>query len=395
MILTKNSNVSEAIVGDIITYTLTAENNDTFNYTSAIIKDLLTPDLNFVEGSVIVDGITLATASILSGIEVGPIPAGSKRTLEFKAQIVGNSANPIINTSTAYYTYLNSNGQTVIATEDSNPNSIDVYLAEIQVTKTASTSNVSLSDPIIYTVTVANVGNTDAYTVIFKDLLPAGLKLVPGSFKVGTTIVNDVNLTQGVDLGAIPAGSTVTLQYQVTVTGGSCSGFLCNKAYVTYNYVQPNGVTGNKQSNMASACVEARITSFKQLILDKYCEVPCVKPNIEDLNDEVTVDIQIENSYVVQTIEATSIGGQHLSGYKLIVHGNIFISIEYTACLESQPVHSYHCELPFGTFIILPPDYTPGQQVEVNAIVENVEADMAGPRGVFTNITLLIVARVN
>ncbi|MGL5675365.1 MAG: SPOCS domain-containing protein [Cellulosilyticaceae bacterium] len=393
MIITKTSNVSEAVVGDIITYTLDIANNDTFDYTDVLIKDLLTPELDFVEGSVVVMGVPNPTASILTGIDIGALPAGATSKVTFNAKIIAKpGTNPLTNTSTGYFKYLNASGQTVIDTVTSNPNQIDVYSADVVVTKTADKTVASFGSIITYTVVVQNTGDLDAYSVSFKDMLPSCLAFIADSFTLNGVSVIDVNLAQGVDLGTIPAGGSVTLTYQGKLTSGTgCE--ICNGAYVEYEYVQPNGVTGTKTSNVSTICVESRV-SFKQLMLDKYCEVPCVKPSIEDLNDEVSVDIEIVNSYPIQTSIGTSTSGQTLTGYKLIVHGNICISIEYTAALESQPVHSYHCTLPFGTFIILPPDYQLGQQVEVNAIIENVEADMVSPRGVFTNITLLLVARL-
>ncbi|MGL4736620.1 MAG: SPOCS domain-containing protein [Cellulosilyticaceae bacterium] len=393
MILKKISNVNEATVGDIITYTLTVENNDTFDYTSVLVKDLLTPELDFVDGSIVVGATPMPTDSILTGIEVGAVTAGAMIPITFKAALIGKPAGGILkNTSTGYFTYQNADGQSIIGTVDSNVNTIDVYLAQLTVTKTADKETASFNSLITYSVVVKNTGDLSAYSISFTDILPSCLTLVPGSFKVNNAVVNDVNLAQGVDLGTLTPTTEVWVSYQGMVTSTTgCE--ICNQATAVFDYVQPNGVTGSKTSNVATVCVEARIP-FKQLMLDKYCEVPRVKPNIEDLNDEVAVDIEILNSYPIQTLSATSTSGQVLSGYKLIVHGNICISIEYTAALESQPVHSYHCSLPFGTFIILPPDYTPGQQVEVNAIIENVEADMVSCRGVSTNITLLLVARV-
>lgn len=393
MIIIKSSNVTEAIVGDLITYTLTIQNNDIFNYTNVLLKDLLTPELNFIEGSVTVMGLPHTLASILAGVDIGPLLVGAITLITFQAKIIAPPpANPLTNTSTGYFKYLNDAGQTVIATVDSNPNEITVYTADVTVTKTADKATASFASILTYTVVVANTGDLAAYSISFKDTLPSCLTFVPNSFTVNGVIVNDVNLAQGVDLGTIVSGQAITLTYQGKVSSGTgCE--ICNSAFVEYEYVQPNGVTGTKTSNIATICVESRI-SFKQLMIDKYCEVPCVKPNIEDLNDEVSVDIEIINSYPIQTIHSVSTSGQTLTGYKLIVHGNICISIEYTAALPTQPVHSYHCTLPFGTFIILSDDYQLGQQVEVNAIIENIEADMVNPRGVFTYITLLLFARV-
>ncbi|MGL5675379.1 MAG: SPOCS domain-containing protein [Cellulosilyticaceae bacterium] len=393
MLITKSANVTEAVVGDIITYVLDVENDDSFDYINVLIKDLLTPELNFVEGSVSIMGIPYPVASILSGIDIGKLLAGAVTRVTFLAEIIASpSANALTNISTGYFKYLTPLGQTIIETVDSNAYTLTVSTAEITVTKTADKVTASYSSIITYTIEVANTGDLDAYSVSFKDIIPTCLTFIPNSFTVDGIVVNDVNLAQGVDLGTLLSRDTVVLTYQGRVSSPTgCE--ICNTAFVEYEYVQLNGVTGTKLSNASTVCVESRM-SFKQLMLDKYCEVPDVKPSIQDLNDEVSVDIQIANSYPIQTIISTSVGGQTLTGYKLIVHGTICISIEYTAALPTHPVHSYHCTLPFGTFIILPADYQLNQQVEVNAIIENVEADMLSPRGVFTNVTLLLIARV-
>lgn len=391
--LTKTSNVDQAIVGDIILYTINVD-NDVLGVVmdSAIVKDLLIPDLDFVEGSVEIGGFPKPTANILTGVEIGPVGVGSDVDLTFKAKIVSKSGVNVSNQATVVYTYVDpADDLTKVETELTNTNDILVEVAELKVVKEADKEEVSLNDVITYRVTIENTGTIETTNIIFTDMLPHNVELIEDSVKVDGDIVNDPDLKTGINIGELDDGEVAVIDYSVRVISGSCSGYIVNCAIATYNYVLPNNATGVKQSNKGETKVKVNITAFKQLTIDKYFPIPCQKPDIEEV-DDVVVDIMIDDSYVVNTVQKTSNEGQQLSGYKLIIHGHLEMSIEYTALLPDQPMHSAHCRTPFSTFIILPMDYQ-GGEVDVSTILEDVDIDMISCRGVDVGIVFLVIAQ--
>ena len=134
---------------------------------------------------------------------------------------------------------------------------------------------------------------------------------------------------------------------------------------------------------------------FKQLILQAELCLPCQKPDIEDILGQ-RVSVCIKDTYLIDTPVATSYEGQNLTGYKLMVYGEIKLTMEYKACGckscdGSNGVHAAHFEFPFSTFIIVP-ESEKDDKFDIVPIVEDAYQQILDCRCTFTTITLLLNA---
>lgn len=393
LVIEKSSNVDQIVVGESILYTIQVTNTTGVVLTSAIVKDLLNGDLEFVDGSLKVDGFSKLSADILTGVEIGPMGIGSVKQVTFLAKVIKRTESMTSNQSTIVYRYVDpDDGLSKIAEQKSNIAMVQIEVAELVCEKLVNKEVAKLGDIIQYRATLINKGTIDVFNVVYKDDLPVNLEVIPNGVKVNGVVVNDPDFVVGINVGAIAVGEEAYIDYEVKVIGGTCSGVSVNSGWATYFYVLPNKVTGQKTTNKAEASVRINISSFKQITIDKYFPVPCQKPDIEDV-DDINAEILIDDSYVVNTAKGTSNEGQQLSSYKLMIHGRIKMSIEYTADLIDQPMHSAHCETPFSSFIILPVDYMM-EDVDVSTIIEDVSIDMIGRRGVDLGIVFLIIAQI-
>jgi uncharacterized repeat protein (TIGR01451 family) len=76
-----------------------------------------------------------------------------------------------------------------------------------------------IGDTLTYTAVLNNsAGSADALNVTYTDPLPAGTAFVSGSFKVNGVAQPAANPANGVNLGTVAAGATMTVAYQVRVT---------------------------------------------------------------------------------------------------------------------------------------------------------------------------------
>jgi len=387
----KISDVDQAIVGQEIQFTITVTNTTGVILTSAVVTDLLNPDLAFVSGSVVIDGISIPLEDILAGIEIGPMGIGAMKVISFKAEIIGKSGNFIYNQSTVVYQF-KEQGLTIIETKTSLPVEILVEIADITCEKTADKEVVELKDSIVYKVLLKNEGTIDAFNVIYKDILPETVELDPTSVIVDGVVVNDPNLEMGINIGPMIVGQIVEIFYIVTVVGGSCSGKIINQGFVEYFYVLPNRVTGKKTSDICSVMIDVNIVTFKQLLFDSTVNIPCQKPDMEEV-DDVTAEIIIDDYYVINTMKSNSNEAQKLTYHKLIVHGRVKLSIEYTALVCDQAMHSAHQDVPFSTFLILPLDYE-DQTIDVSSILEYVNIEAISCRSVGVGIVFLLVSQI-
>ncbi len=392
LLMTKSANKSEVAVGEVLTYEIVLLNDGDVNLDNILVTDLLAEELEFIQGSVKIDGVEQPDLDILGGIEIGSMLIGEELTITFDAKVVEKIDEVIENTSRSSYTYIDSEtDEELFGENESNLTEVAVYFADLEITKDCNKKSVGLGDTITYTVKLKNKGDLILENVIFKDLLPEAVELVDNEIIVNGTPVLATDLENGVNVGEILVGEVTTIVYTVLVVGGSCDGLITNQAFADYTYVLPNETFGFGTTEVVSCKVKTRIQSFKQILLDKYIEIEDCMDGIEDVNDG-TASVSIDNCYVIKTSKGTSEEGQILSGYKLIIHGKLQMNIEYTACTEDQQVHAAYFEVDFGSFIILPPDYVFGSNVEVTGLIEDLRFDKVDDRHLFVNAVILLIS---
>ncbi|WP_175485915.1 DUF11 domain-containing protein [Lysobacter sp. yr284] len=121
---------------------------------------------------------------------------------------------------------------------------------DLVVSKEARPQRIKIGDLVRYTVTVKNVGETDAIDATLVDTPPAGFSLVEGSLQVadrdgqGRLVGTSPVSVDGLD---IQAGQSATVVYLLRVGASVRPGSHINSAYAE---------DGGKRSNIATATVE-------------------------------------------------------------------------------------------------------------------------------------------
>lgn len=393
--INKKSDKKYVAVGDTIDYSAVIKNTGNVNLQNITISDLLPSNVEFIEGTVAIDGVSYPKSNITSGINIPNLKVNEQRIVTFKGKAIakGEAKNKI----NATYEYLISpNKPPAIGTDMSNINIVNISLAQIKVIKSANKEDVVLGDVVDYSVNIINTGDLDAFNVIFKDDLPKGLELISGSFNVDGRVINNVNLNKGVNIGKIAKGQSVLVKYSAKVVGSNCSSTLVNSAMVEFLYSLPDGSVGMGQSektNESIRSINMGVTNFKQFSIEEYLKLPARKPDIEAINN-INASLTIIKCHIIKTQETTSIEGQILSGYKAVIHGVVKLDVEYTACEALQSVHATHYDIPFTNFIILPMDYRPGSKIEIEGEIEDVYNKVLDCRTFFINVTTLINAKI-
>lgn len=130
---------------------------------------------------------------------------------------------------------------------------------------------------------------------------------------------------------------------------------------------------------------------FKQFCFHESLLIPEVKPDILKIA-KVVSDLCIIDNRVIRTPKATSLEGQKLTGFKLMIDGVLNQNVEYVCETPSQAVHAVQFNVPFSTFIILPESFKPSTTIKVAGYIEDISANVINKRNIFINATLLIVA---
>jgi uncharacterized repeat protein (TIGR01451 family) len=239
--VTKTNGLFEVVPGQAVTYTITASNAGPSDAPNAILLDTLSAALSGATWTCSASAGSSCSAGGSGSIDdVVSLLVGGIATYTLTATVDPGATGYLVNTAT------------VTGTADPNPadnSGVDVDAltpeTDLGVTKTDSPDPVAPNDPLIYTVTVANAGPSDATGLTLTDNLPAGVTFVSSVPGPPTCSLAGATLTCA--LGALAAGSTTVLTINVTVNG-SAPGILVNTATVSGGEIDPD-----PSNNTASA----------------------------------------------------------------------------------------------------------------------------------------------
>ena len=137
---------------------------------------------------------------------------------------------------------------------------------------------------------------------------------------------------------------------------------------------------------------------WTQISIPETLIIPEQKPDIEQINS-VNVTVEILRKKVIVTPNSDGVENQEgklLTGRKIIVEGQLCQTINYTADVPEQSVHSAHFVVPFSAFIVLANPISTLDPLDINfdinACVEDVFIMDVSPRQIFKNVTLFLQA---
>lgn len=107
--------------------------------------------------------------------------------------------------------------------------------------------------------------------------------------------------------------------------------------------------------------------------------------------DATTPILEIQMAKLIDTVEGTSLEGQHLSGKKLILVGkiNFNIIIQYN-CNKKFKYNIKNIKIPFSTFIIIPKDICKRDSVNLRYEIEDISIAYLWKNKVFISVMPLI-----
>lgn len=172
--------------------------------------------------------------------------------------------------------------------------------ADFETTKTVSKAgannfaknqNVGLNDEVEFKITYKNTGTISQNNVNIKDLLPAGLVLIPGTTRITTPsdaaagkILSDNVVKSGVNIGNYSFGGSATLIFRAKI---DASKLVCGNNTIT-NTAQVLTENGGK-SDKATVTVQKNCTPQER---KEFCEIPGkgnLKKNDPNCNDKCKI----------------------------------------------------------------------------------------------------------
>ena len=264
--ITMVKSVDQTIVtlGDTITYTTILTNNGNTNATNITFTDLIPDGTTFITDSVTIDGITQIGLNPNTGITIGLIAPNSSISIAFQVTATSTPAqNPIANSATAYTFIADPNAPIVSRTVTSNTVFTTINTATILSLKQVDKSFSRIGDTLTYTVALTNNGNSSAQNVIFTDTVPSGTAFIADTFSINGILQSGANPVNGVNIGTITAGTTVTISFQVTVTSLPTENPIVNFSSTSYQLVSPPDAETSISNPVSTQIKEALLSMTK------------------------------------------------------------------------------------------------------------------------------------
>lgn len=241
--VTKSVDKPQARVGDILTYTVTVKNDasGTAPLAGAVVTDALPSYVDFLPGSVQIDGkITTScgydgnTRTIM--VEMGDIQPSESKALTFQA-LVNSTAYGKTFQNTAVLSAENAGG---IPATDSGvmvaPGTAEGYSGA----KTVDNSQATVGDELTYSISLRNsaLATADWTNVKVSDTIPKFLSFVPGSVQVNGKASNEYSYdansrTLTLHADAIKPGEDLVFTFRCTVDEGAQGLYIVNTAIVS------------------------------------------------------------------------------------------------------------------------------------------------------------------
>ena len=203
--------------GDLLKYTIYFNNLSATNMFNVTIRDQLPATVTLIEGSINPKPKTGET--LKTGINIGTVPAGKSRTLEYTVKVNANAQTSIVNKANSTYKFKDWRGKEY--SKVTNEANVVVLLsnADIEITKTANKNYVTQEDRILtYTLTISNTGKIKLENLFILDSLPEGMEYIENSTYLDDSKVPcNKNPAEGITITELLIGKTYKIVFSCEI----------------------------------------------------------------------------------------------------------------------------------------------------------------------------------
>ncbi|HVY67756.1 MAG TPA: hypothetical protein VHA30_02595, partial [Patescibacteria group bacterium] len=254
--------------GDTLQYQIQVSAGSAITLSSVVVTDTFASGLSYISNSLLVNGQPHASGLSSGGLTFASLSQSAPLTITYQATIAATNGT-LVNTAQASASNSSNSpsDQASVAVTYVNPGQPALSITKQVENLTqgggySSSISANKGDVVQYQVVVRNVGQATANNVFVNDSNPVGVQPL---YNISASVQMTGGIPQGIALGNLSAGASVTVTYQGTVNVQS--GTVINTATVSADnaasqnasaqvYVNaPNtGNTGGDCNNSSNSC---------------------------------------------------------------------------------------------------------------------------------------------
>ncbi|PEB24314.1 cell surface protein [Bacillus toyonensis] len=359
VIAIKSVDVTNALPGQTLTYTITITNSGNVTIEDLLARDTLPIDTTFVAGSVTINGINQPNENPENGITLGNLAPNESVIITFQVTISSSTLQSTINNnaSVSYTVIIDPTKPPITITKQTNTVTTTVIDPMVRIEKTADKSIAVIGDIITFTLAVFNHSPIPTISTSVIDGIPAGTTFIENSVTINGAPVQNVRPDTGINIGSLSADAVATITFQVLVTSIPSNSTIINSAIVTAAFQltpQDPIITFIVNSNIVRIPVQfatATVTknaSVSSAYLNQYFDYTVRITNTSEislsnisLQDTIPAGLQFINGTVFINGERSPLANPNI-GFLVATNlePNETIIVLFTVQVISPPIHN-------------------------------------------------------
>lgn len=350
-------------VGQQLIYHIQVKNNGEAPANNVTVTCPIDPSCSFIPNSVKVKGSIVIGANIANGVNVGTIDPLGVTNIFFSVRVNSQPQSGTFSSTASYhYEFISGAGSpNYINYDKTNSVTIIVQSGNLQVTKSVSALNVNVSDNLLYTININNIGSETAQNILFQDAIGNYSTFVTGSVTIDGVSKPTLDPNVGFTLDNLLKDASTEVKFSVTVNSLPPSTKIENSSLVTFSY----------NFNQYPALIEKTVMSNVTSVQVNYVDIVGNRTNnnnYPNVGDQVTYTLTLTN---VGNINATDVQVKEPD-----IPGASFVSGSVTIDGQSKPLLN-----PFDGFLVstIAPQQTVTitykvliNEIQPGALVENI-----------------------
>lgn len=207
---------SQAIPGDLLTYTIAVHNNAAKTITDVCVTDDLPEVLSPVAGSF--EPALQPGENLSRGINLGSVPAGGSKTLRFAAALGAASCGTVENAAVISYRMLDSSGRMHAFSAPTNTVSTEVIRVCLTLSEAISQQRARPGDTVQYAITACNQSTVPLTNIRITDPSLHPSLTVSNLRLCGRPVPAGQDLSSGVVIAALSPGQSAPITFDVRIS---------------------------------------------------------------------------------------------------------------------------------------------------------------------------------